>query len=72
VHFPYSRTLSAVIPTGLSSGLLVKLAFCAFSEAREAVSVLEKVGCEHTKVVVHPRFSFSANDIKTLRAKPLP
>jgi hypothetical protein len=50
----------------------VKLAFCAFSEAREAVSVLEKVGCEHTKVVVHPRFSFSANDIKTLRAKPLP
>jgi hypothetical protein len=28
------------------------------------VSLLEKVGCEHAKVVVLPEFSVSANDIK--------
>jgi hypothetical protein len=41
--------------------------FCAFAGVRGAVSVLEKVGCNHAKVVVHPGFSLSADDIKTLR-----
>jgi hypothetical protein len=28
--------------------------FCAFAGAREAVSILEKVGCDHAKAVVQP------------------
>jgi hypothetical protein len=38
--------------------------FCAFGDARGAVSLLEKAGCEHAKVVMQPDFSVSANDIK--------
>jgi hypothetical protein len=38
--------------------------FYAFASARGAISVLEKVGCEHAKAVVQPGFSLSANDIK--------
>jgi predicted RNase H-like nuclease (RuvC/YqgF family) len=37
--------------------------FYALAGARGAVSVLEKVGCEHAKAVVQSRFSISANDI---------
>jgi hypothetical protein len=28
------------------------------------VSILEKVGCDHVKVVVQPDFVFSANDVR--------
>jgi hypothetical protein len=42
---------------------------CAFIGAREAVSVLEKVGCEHAKTVVEPGFSLSANDIRNPSAE---
>jgi hypothetical protein len=38
--------------------------FCAFASVRGAVSLLEKVGCEHAKTVVQPGFSISDNDIK--------
>jgi hypothetical protein len=38
--------------------------FCAIVGARGAVSVLEKVGCEHVKAVAQPEFTLSANDIK--------
>jgi hypothetical protein len=38
--------------------------FCAFVGARRAMSLLEKVGCEHAKVVIQPDFLVSANDIK--------
>jgi hypothetical protein len=43
--------------------------FCAFAGARGAVSVLEKVGCEHAKAVIHLGFSLSADDIKNPSAK---
>jgi hypothetical protein len=43
--------------------------YCAFAGARGAVSLLEKVGCEHAKVVVQPEFSVSANDIKNPSTK---
>jgi hypothetical protein len=45
--------------------------FCAFAGARGAMSVLEKVGCEHAKAVVQQGFSLLANDIKNPSAKPL-
>jgi hypothetical protein len=38
--------------------------FCAFTCARGAVSLLEKAGSEHAKVVVQPDFSLLVNDIK--------
>jgi hypothetical protein len=43
--------------------------FYAFVDAHGAISVLEKVGCEHAKVVVQPGFSISANDIKNPSAE---
>lgn len=43
--------------------------FCAFASARGAVSVLEKVGCEHAKVMVQSGFSLSANDIRNPSAE---
>jgi hypothetical protein len=46
--------------------------FCAFAGARGAVSVLEKVGCEHTKAMVQLGFSISANDIKNPSAEASP
>jgi hypothetical protein len=38
--------------------------FCAFAGARGAVSLLEKAGCEHAKVIIQPEFSVSASDVK--------
>jgi altronate dehydratase len=38
--------------------------FYAFAGARGAVSVLEKVGCEHAKAMVQLGFSILANYIK--------
>jgi hypothetical protein len=38
--------------------------FCAFAGAREAVSILEKVGCDHAMAIVQPKFVISADDIK--------
>jgi hypothetical protein len=38
--------------------------FCAFSGACGAVSILEKVGCDHAKAIVQPEFVISADDIK--------
>jgi hypothetical protein len=38
--------------------------FYAFVGARGAVSVLEKVGCAHSKALVQPGFSLSTNDIR--------
>jgi hypothetical protein len=38
--------------------------FCAFVDARGAVSILEKVGCDHAKAVAQPDFSFSADDVR--------
>ncbi|KAL5649567.1 hypothetical protein ACJX0J_040376, partial [Zea mays] len=43
--------------------------FCASAGAREAVSILEKVDCEHANVVVQPGFSLSANDIRNPSAE---
>jgi hypothetical protein len=43
--------------------------FCAFAGARGAMSLLEKVGCEHAKAVIQPDFLVSANDIKNPSAK---
>jgi hypothetical protein len=69
-------------PMGLSSGLTVKpkplkrsLAieriFCAFAGARGAVSVLEKVGCEHAKAAAQPGFPLSTDDIKNPSAEAI-
>ena len=38
--------------------------FCACVGVRGAVSLLEKAGYEHAKVVIQTEFSLSANDIK--------
>jgi hypothetical protein len=38
--------------------------FCAFACACGVVSILEKVWCEHEKIVTQPRFSLSTDDIK--------
>jgi hypothetical protein len=38
--------------------------FCSFAGARGAISLLEKAGYEHAKVVIQLEFSVSANDIK--------
>jgi hypothetical protein len=38
--------------------------FCAFVGAHGAVSILEKVGCDHAKAVVQLDFVFSANDVR--------
>jgi hypothetical protein len=38
--------------------------FCSFTGARGAISILDKVGCDHAKVVAQPNFAFSADDIK--------
>jgi hypothetical protein len=43
--------------------------FCAFAGARGAVSVMEKVGCEHAKAVVQPGFSLSTDNIKNPSVK---
>jgi hypothetical protein len=42
--------------------------FCAFASVQGAVSVLEKVGCEHAKAVVMSGFSLLADDIKNSSA----
>jgi hypothetical protein len=38
--------------------------FCAFAGARGATSILEKVGCNHAKVVAQPDFAYSTDDIR--------
>jgi hypothetical protein len=38
--------------------------FCAFVDTRGAMSILEKVGYDHAKVVAQPDFIFSADDIR--------
>jgi hypothetical protein len=38
--------------------------FCAFTDACGAMSILEKVGCDHAKVVAQPDFAFLADDIR--------
>jgi hypothetical protein len=43
--------------------------FCAFAGARGAMSILEKVGCDHAKAVVQPDFAFSANDVRNPSVK---
>jgi hypothetical protein len=43
--------------------------FCAFVSAHGVVSILEKVGCDHAKVVAQREFAFSANDIKNPSAE---
>jgi uncharacterized protein CbrC (UPF0167 family) len=43
--------------------------FCAFVGSRGAVSILEKVGCDHAKAVAQPEFAFSADNIKNPSAK---
>ena len=43
--------------------------FCAFIGARGAVSILEKVGCDHAKAVAQPDFIFSADDVRNPLAK---
>jgi hypothetical protein len=45
--------------------------FCACIDARGAVSLLEKAGCEHAKAVTQPEFSVSANDIKDPSAEAI-
>jgi hypothetical protein len=43
--------------------------FYAFAGARGAVSVLEKVGYEHAKIIAQPEFTLSANDIENPSAE---
>jgi hypothetical protein len=43
--------------------------FCAFAGAREDVSILEKVRCDHAKAVVQLEFVISADDIKNPSAE---
>jgi hypothetical protein len=43
--------------------------FCAFASARGAMSILEKAGCDHTKVVAQSNFAFSVDDIKNPSAE---
>jgi hypothetical protein len=39
--------------------------------ARGPVSLLEKVGCEHSKVAIQPEFVVSANNIKESSAEAI-
>jgi hypothetical protein len=79
-HSLWSKILFVAILMGLFGGsaarpkLFDKILsdrgdFCAFGGAREAVSLLEKVGCKHAKAVVQPEFSVSANDVKNPSAE---
>jgi hypothetical protein len=43
--------------------------FCAFPGARGAVSILEKVGCDHAKSVAQPNFAFSTDDVRNPSAE---
>jgi hypothetical protein len=45
--------------------------FCAFVGARGAISVLEKVGCEHAKAFVQSGFLLLANDIENSSAEAI-
>jgi hypothetical protein len=45
--------------------------FCAYVGVRGPVSLLEKAGCEHAKVVMQPYFTVSANDIKEPSAEAI-
>jgi hypothetical protein len=43
--------------------------FCAFAGAHGAMSILEKVGCDHAKVVAQLDFAFSADDVRNHSAE---
>jgi hypothetical protein len=43
--------------------------FSAFVGAHGAVSVLEKVGCDHAKAVAQPDFAFSTDDVRNPSAE---
>jgi hypothetical protein len=43
--------------------------FCASTGARGAISILEKVGCDHAKAIAQPDFVVSADDIRNPSAK---
>jgi hypothetical protein len=43
--------------------------FCAFSGARGAAFILEKVACDHAKAVAQPDFAFSADDLRNPSAE---
>jgi hypothetical protein len=43
--------------------------FCAFAGARGAVSILEKIGCDHAKAVAQPDFAFSVDDVRNPSAE---
>jgi hypothetical protein len=43
--------------------------FCAFAGGHGAMSILEKVGCDHAKVVVQPDFVFPTNDVRNPSSK---
>jgi hypothetical protein len=43
--------------------------FCAFSGARGAMSILDKVGCDHVKAIAQPNFAFLADDIRNPSAE---
>jgi hypothetical protein len=43
--------------------------FCAFAGARGATSIMEKAGCDHTKVVAQSDFAFSADDTRNPSAE---
>jgi hypothetical protein len=43
--------------------------FCAFAGVRGAVSILEKVGCDHAKAIAQPDFAFLADDVRNPSAE---
>jgi hypothetical protein len=45
--------------------------FCACVGVRGAVSLLQKVGCDHAKVVIQPDFIVSIDDVKELSAEAI-
>jgi hypothetical protein len=45
--------------------------FCAFAGAHGAVSILEKVGCEHARLLFSLGSQFQPTILRTLRLKPL-
>jgi hypothetical protein len=45
--------------------------FCAYVGARGAMSLLEKAGYEHAKVVIQPKFAVSTEDVKEPSAEAM-
>lgn len=44
--------------------------YCAWIGARSATSMLEKVDCEHVKIIGNPDFKVSQDDVKKPSLKP--